>query len=123
MSVHGAQSSKSGLARCCGQLGATQNLIGGQTPSERNVISGNENEGVALCDPGTSYNTVLRQPHWYVRHRHGSAGSNLVSGVSLSGGASDNTIGGDSPAERNIISGNNEGNGVNFALAGHHTIR
>src|SRR3954469_18458136 len=38
--------------------GSTQNVIGGTNTAERNLISGNQNYGVRLIDPGTSQNTV-----------------------------------------------------------------
>ena len=40
-------------------LGSADNVIGGQTPAERNVISGNGGNGLALESPDTSGNRVL----------------------------------------------------------------
>ena len=102
--------------------GATQNLIGGDTAGERNLISGNAT-GVMMRDPGTMNNTV--SGNYIGTDVTGTVAlGNTGSGVSLSGGASDNTIGGESPAERNIISGN-AGGGVSIRDTGtaHNIIQ
>ncbi|MCX6025089.1 MAG: right-handed parallel beta-helix repeat-containing protein [Chloroflexi bacterium] len=85
--------------------GATGNLIGGDEPAERNVISGGNYSGVEIHGTGTSGNTVSG-------NRIGTDGSgeadlgNWWHGVRIYGGAPGNTIGGDSAAEGNLISGN-----------------
>ncbi|NIN66028.1 MAG: right-handed parallel beta-helix repeat-containing protein, partial [Anaerolineae bacterium] len=38
--------------------GAQANVIGGDTPGERNIISGNEYDGVLISGSGTTSNTV-----------------------------------------------------------------
>lgn len=40
--------------------GATLNVIGGSVDAARNVISGNDNEGVLIDEAGTNNNTVER---------------------------------------------------------------
>jgi YVTN family beta-propeller protein len=84
--------------------GAQYNLIGGDTPGERNVISGNDN-GVYISGSGTVGNTV--SGNYIGTDVSGiSPLANEGNGVSISDGAQNNTIGGDTPGERNVISGN-----------------
>jgi parallel beta-helix repeat protein len=84
---------------------ASYNSIGGDTPSERNVISGNGYSGVTLSDSGTNYNTV--SGNYIGTDSSGSyAIRQLEEGVGIWFGASYNTIGGDTPEERNLIGGN-----------------
>lgn len=72
-----------------------------------NTISGNDDCGVSLCGTGTNANTVSGN----------IIGSNVYSmdlgntddGVYICEGAQDNLIGGDSSAERNVISSNGRG--------------
>lgn len=86
-------------------LGAQDNLIGGDEPAERNVLSGNDWEGVALHGSETSGNIV--SGNYIGPTANGlSAKGNTLSGVRIYGGAHDNVIGGDISGERNIISGN-----------------
>lgn len=88
--------------------GSTGNTIGGTLLGARNVISGNNLDGVRLYGQGTSSNVVEGD---YI----GTDGSglhglgNLNEGVSIFGGATDNTIGGTSVAAANVISGNGPG--------------
>ena len=83
--------------------GSADNVIGGQTPAERNVISGNGGNGLALESPGTSGNQVLG--NYIGTDVAGShAVPNTLAGVYLHGGANENTIGTD--AAGNLISGN-----------------
>jgi Ca2+-binding RTX toxin-like protein len=95
--------------------GGTNNTIGGTTAAERNVISGNSG-GVLLTGASTSGNTVSGN---YIGL--GSDGSTVVAngdyGVQTSSGASSNTIGGTTPGERNVISGNQDG--IEFRSAGN----
>ncbi len=84
---------------------ATGNTVGGTSNGERNVISGNWQDGVRIENSGTSNNTV--EGNYIGTTASGlSALHNNGSGVSLRDGAQNNTVGGDVPAERNIISGN-----------------
>ncbi len=86
-------------------LGAQNNLVGGDEPAERNVLSGNEWEGAAIYGSGTTGNTV--SGNYIGLGADGlSVLGNTLSGVRIYGGAQDNTIGGDTAGERNVISGN-----------------
>ena len=86
-------------------FGATGNVIGGDTDAERNVISGNGWSGIEIHAAGTSGNTVSGN-----RIGTNGAASNVITngmhGVRIYGGATGNTVGGDTADERNIISGN-----------------
>jgi len=85
--------------------GASGNAIGGTTPGERNVISGNGWGGIAILDKGTTANRVLGN---YIgldatgTHTLG----HVDNGVFIGSGASHNVIGGTTPFERNVVSGN-----------------
>ena len=85
--------------------GAQGNVVGGDTPEERNVISGNDQYGVTIFGAGTDGNTVSGN---YIGT--GATGAqdlgNAQTGIPIAGGAQHNTVGGDTEGERNIISGN-----------------
>ena len=93
--------------------GSPNNIIGGTTAGARNVISGNGFNGVELHYDG-SHGTLI-QGNYMGTNAAGTAVF-LVSGfflsgdgVTMGGGAHDNTIGGTTPAARNLISGNSRG--------------
>ncbi|MGD2146185.1 MAG: right-handed parallel beta-helix repeat-containing protein, partial [Anaerolineae bacterium] len=84
---------------------ASYNLIGGSTPGERNVISGNGENGVAIYGPGTTRNTV--SGNYIGTNPAGAAGlGNVKNGVWIAEGADCNLVGGDWAGARNLISGN-----------------
>jgi hypothetical protein len=86
--------------------GAQGNVVGGDTPEERNVISGNGAYGVTIKDSDTMSNTVSGN---YIGTDVTGALPGLGNGelgVAIYGGAQNNTVGGDTEGERNIISGN-----------------
>ncbi len=80
--------------------GAQSNLIGGYTPSARNVISGNNYQGIAISDPGTSGN-VIAGNYIGVNSSGAAALPNGWSGVDIFNAASANVVG-----PSNVISGN-----------------
>jgi len=85
--------------------GADNNLIGGSTSSSRNIISGNGANGVRLYGPSTIENSV--SGNYLGLALDGSTPlPNQLSGVLITEGASNNTIGGDTSGEGNVISGN-----------------
>ncbi len=85
--------------------GATNSTIGGTTAGARNIISGNTMDGVQIHDVGTSNNVV--QGNYIGTDVTGNVAlANGDTGVSISGGATGNTIGGTTSAHRNVISGN-----------------
>lgn len=84
--------------------GAQDNVIGGDTPGERNIISGNERHGVYISGSGTNGNTV--SGNYIGTDASGSLAMPNHTGVAITVSAQNNTIGGDTPGERNVISGN-----------------
>ena len=88
--------------------GASNNMIGGDTPEERNVISGNRLRGVHLYGDGTNSNVISGN---FI----GTTSSGMVAlgngnyGIKINGGARDNTIGGSSEGEGNVVSANDDG--------------
>ena len=88
--------------------GSQFNVIGGDMAGERNVIAGNNTDGVYIHGNDTTDNTVFG--NYIGTNATGLADlGNSNHGVNLDGGAQFNTIGGDTPGERNIISGNGPG--------------
>ncbi len=92
--------------------GAQDNVIGGSSVGEANLISGNGQEGVRIQDSGTSYNRVIGN-----RIGTNEAGTGAIPnnnhGVSIWFGAWANSVGGWGPGEGNLISGNSQ-DGVNI---------
>ena len=99
--------------------GSTSGItIGGTTPGARNIISANDNEGIAIHGSGhliqgnyvgTDSTGTLDVGNWNIT---GTGG-----GISISGGATvaNILIGGPSPSARNVISGS--GNGITLNTA------
>ena len=89
------------------EQGPAGNLIAG------NVCSGNDGEGINIVDPGSSYNSVVGNIVGLDATGTAALG-NTYDGILL-GIESDwlNRVGGTSPEERNIISGNH-GAGINI---------
>jgi hypothetical protein len=91
--------------------GARENQIGGREPGAGNVISGNTGSGVKII--GVSGNTVAG--NFIGTDATGTRPvGNGSDGVSLTGEAHNNTVGGLSAGARNVISGN-AANGVKIA--------
>jgi parallel beta-helix repeat protein len=95
--------------------GAQNNTVGGTTAAARNVLTGSNN-GVYIHDPSTSDNFVIG--NYIGTDASGSYAIGNGTGVSIEGGAHDNTIGGSTAGERNLISGNN---GVGVGIGGGGT--
>jgi hypothetical protein len=92
---------------------AADNTIGGSTPAERNVISGNDSSGVSLANVSATGNIV--SGNYIGTDAAGTAAiPNADDGVHISLGANGNTVGGDTAGEGNLISGN-DGSGVLIA--------
>jgi hypothetical protein len=83
------------------------NTIGGTTAADRNVISGNDENGIELRDPTTSNNVI--QGNYIGTNAAGTAvlGNTLV-GVSIAN-PQNNTIGGIAADSGNVIGGNAQG--------------
>ncbi|MFC1976241.1 right-handed parallel beta-helix repeat-containing protein [Chloroflexota bacterium] len=100
--------------------GPQNNTIGGDTEGERNVISGNGETGVYIRGSGTMSNTV--SGNHIGTDESGTADlGNTYYGVHISSGAQNNTVGGDTGGERNVISGNNY-DGVRIQHSDGNTI-
>jgi hypothetical protein len=106
---------------------AQSNTIGGLAPSAGNVISGNFYQGVTLDGANTSLNLV--QGNIIGLNKNGTiALPNGSAGMSVYGGAHDNTIGGTAIGARNVISGNTyqgltiDGAGTNANVIQGNTI-
>ena len=88
------------------------NTIGGTTPAARNLISGNVGAGVVV---GNFSGNVIEGNFIGVDATGAAALGNSDRGASISG--TGNTVGGPTPAARNILSGNNRG--AQFNGSGH----
>lgn len=82
--------------------GASNNTIGGTTEAARNIISGNDDDGVQLSGTNTSNNVVLGN---YVGTDLGGTLSlgNTSNGITLESGATSNTIGGTADGAGNLV--------------------
>ncbi|HAZ47371.1 MAG TPA: hypothetical protein DCZ55_23675 [Cyanobacteria bacterium UBA11371] len=93
---------------------AANNIIGGTTAAERNIISGNDRFGVTIFSRSATGNIV--RGNYIGTDKDGIADlGNSIDGVRIDD-APNNTIGGNTAAERNIISGN-DGMGVYITAA------
>jgi hypothetical protein len=99
--------------------GSADNIVGGSMPAARNVISGNSS-GVDIENAGAVNNLVLG--NFIGTDRNGTAEiANFSSGVVLGSntpGTTGNEIGGTSPGNGNLISGNGTGVGLYGDLSG-----
>ena len=80
-------------------------IIGGNTAGDRNIISGNVADGIYL---GSTDENVISGNYIGLDVSGTEAIANGDDGVEITGGSSNNTIGGTTAAERNIISGNRD---------------
>ena len=86
--------------------GAYNNLLGGDTQEDRNIIGGNDYAGIRIDGSATISNTIAG--NWIGVDASGTrAASNVYYGVVVSGGAHRNAIG--RPGNGNVISGNAHG--------------
>ncbi len=84
-------------------MGATNNVVGGTTAAERNVISGNRGNGVLLQTPAARQNTI--QGNYIGTDVSGTLSlGNELAGVCIEGAA--NIVGGSQGRSGNVISGN-----------------
>jgi MBG domain (YGX type)/Bacterial Ig-like domain (group 3) len=96
--------------------GASNNTIGGSTPGTANVLSANGLDGIGVTGNGTSGNQIVGNrigTDAAGRARLGNAGR----GISISGGATGNTIGSIDDSPPNVISANGS-DGVAISGAG-----
>ena len=94
--------------------GASNNMIGGTTPGERNLVSGNRTVGIYIHDEEATQNTVLGNFIGVTADGQASLGTNAIgvfisrSGDNVIGGANA-TPGGACTGACNVISGNGRG--------------
>ncbi|HMS92661.1 MAG TPA: right-handed parallel beta-helix repeat-containing protein, partial [Candidatus Saccharibacteria bacterium] len=97
-------------------LNSTLATIGGDSASERNIISGNNNDGVQISGIDSYNNTV--SGNYIGTDVNGTTDlGNSNDGIDVQSSAHDNDIGGTTSEYRNIISGNNQ-YGVNLYQSG-----
>lgn len=97
---------------------SSENIIGGSLPAARNVISGNGASGIYLLGTGASLNRI--QGNYIGVSSSGSASlANVADGVTVAGGVN-NLLGGSSPGEGNLVSGNRK---AGIAISGSGTSR
>lgn len=87
-------------------IASSNNVIGGTSGLKRNVISGNNGTGIAISATGN----VVSSNYIGTNAAGNAVLGNTDSGILIS--SSGNTIGGTTPSERNIISGNGDNLGV-----------
>ena len=83
---------------------AANNTIGGTNRALRNSVSGNRSTGVQIAGAGATGNKV--QANLIGTDANGAAALANEYGVAITGGASNNTIGGGDSEAGNVISGN-----------------
>lgn len=100
-------------------LNGHDNTIGGTTAQERNIISGNQFNGVVIMGSSASGNKVIGN---YIGTSADGTGavSNIWRGIDIWHDAHHNTVGGPTSGERNVISGNQTG--VNISSAHHNEV-
>ncbi|MGI9288701.1 MAG: DUF4347 domain-containing protein, partial [Pseudomonadales bacterium] len=87
-------------------LNSANNTIGGSTAADRNVISGNNSDGIIMWGASTTTNTI-KGNYIGVDSTGNAPLGNSGDGIAIGGGANNNTIGGDRTAgEGNVLSGN-----------------
>ncbi len=90
---------------------AAGNTIGGTVAAARNLISGNNSDGIEITGTGSTSNVVAGNFIGTDAAGGGDVG-NTQDGIRISSGATGTTIGGTAPGARNVISGSGT-SGVN----------
>jgi len=85
--------------------GAESNVIGGTTAGERNIISGNNGEGIYIHDPGSSHNRIIGNYIGTASDGTTDLG-NTSYGIWVDNSAHFNLIGTSESGGGNVISGN-----------------
>lgn len=88
------------------EIGANNNLIGGTASSARNIVSGNDQDGLGLQGEGVDNNIIINT-YIGLKQSGNTRLRNGADGVDVAEGVANNRIGGLNPGERNVISGNN----------------
>ena len=102
---------------------ANTNTIGGNNAAQRNLISGNGENGIAIGQTDPNFNTAFQNQvkgNYIGTNSDGSSAIyNTSAGVLIGNGAANNTVGGSLPTDRNTISGNHppDGTGAGIGVA------
>ena len=99
-------------------IGGANNVVGGKDAAARNIISGNKYYGVSLWYD-TATGNVIRGNYIGVDTSGVRQCANQSHGIQVANFANNNTIGGTSAGEGNVISGNSE-NGILISQGAHH---
>jgi hypothetical protein len=87
--------------------GPNDTLVGGDSVGARNVIAGNSGSGINIT--GISANDTQIQGNYIGVNPSGTLSLSNGWGVSIRSGAKRSVVGGETPEQRNIISGNQDG--------------
>lgn len=101
------------------EVGARNNTVGGRTPADRNLVSGNTGFGIVISDPKTVQNSIIG--NYVGLTAAGTAWpANQNNGISV-WSSSFNRVGGSLPGEGNLVSGNSFP-GVSIGGLGYHDV-
>ena len=101
--------------------GANANQVGGIAAGQRNVISGNDQNGIRIEGTGTNANLI--QGNYIGTDVTGSIDrGNSIQGISVVFSATGNILGGDAAGAGNVVSGNNF-DGINITFANGNFVR
>jgi uncharacterized repeat protein (TIGR01451 family) len=92
-------------------VSSPNNVIGGTSPADRNVVSGNTTGGIVISSAAATNNQVVGNVVG-TDVTGAAAIPNTGAGILINNGATGNTIGGTAAGARNLISGNTAANGV-----------
>jgi large repetitive protein len=98
-----------------GDLTASNNTIGGTTEQERNIISGNGQDGVTIAGNSRAVGNIVQGNYIGTNQEgdkplgNGRSGVRITVAIGFTDSASHNLIGGTDPGAGNLISGNAEG--------------
>ncbi|MES2354813.1 MAG: NosD domain-containing protein [Pseudomonadota bacterium] len=100
-------------------VGASDNTtIGGASAAARNVVSGNNDDGIAV---DTSTNTTILGNYVGLNAAGTAAIGNTNDGINISHGSTDTTVGGTAAGAGNVISGNVH-DGIQISASSNNTI-
>ena len=100
---------------------ASNNTVGGASPGERNVVSGNLDRGIQIIGGGVFGNQVIGN-YIGTNISGNSPLGNAVVGVVIECGATGNTVGGPDPGDRNVIGANGNGVVISDPATAHNAV-